>query len=78
MATGIFNSGTNVGALLTPLVVPRITLYLGLGLGVRRSPALLGFLWLGFWWIRCIARRSSIRGCRPRNSPTSRAIRPKR
>ncbi len=29
LATGIFNSGTNVGALLTPLVVPWITLNWG-------------------------------------------------
>ncbi len=29
LATGIFNSGTNIGALVTPLVVPWITLYWG-------------------------------------------------
>src|SRR3954465_1838232 len=28
-ATGLFNSGTNIGALLTPLVVPAITLWWG-------------------------------------------------
>ena len=37
LATGIFNSGTNVGALVTPLVVPWITLHVRLGLGVHRD-----------------------------------------
>lgn len=51
LATGIFNSGTNVGALLTPLAVPWITLHWGwqwafIGTG------LTGFLWLAWWlWI---------------------------
>ncbi len=36
LATGIFNSGTNVGALVAPLVVPWITLT-GVGLGVHRD-----------------------------------------
>jgi ACS family hexuronate transporter-like MFS transporter len=48
-ATGIFNSGTNVGALLTPLVVPPITLYLGWYWAFIIT-GLLGFLWIGFWW----------------------------
>jgi ACS family hexuronate transporter-like MFS transporter len=50
LATGIFNSGTNVGALITPLVVPWITLHWGwewafIGTG------LTGFFWLA-WWLR--------------------------
>ena len=48
-ATGIFNSGTNVGALVTPLVVPPITLYLGWYWAFVIT-GLLGFLWIGFWW----------------------------
>ena len=48
-ATGIFNSGTNVGALLTPLVVPPITLYLGWYWAFVIT-GLIGFLWIGFWW----------------------------
>ena len=36
LATGLFNSGTNIGAVVTPIVVPWITLYLGVVLGVRR------------------------------------------
>lgn len=48
LATGIFNSGTNVGALLTPLIVPFISQRLGwewafIGTG------LIGFLWLAWW-----------------------------
>ena len=42
LATGIFNSGTNIGALVTPLVVPVDHAVLGLVLGVRhhRGPGL--------------------------------------
>ena len=35
-ATGIFNAGTNIGALLTPLIVPVITIVVGMGVGVHR------------------------------------------
>lgn len=50
LATGIFNSGTNVGALVTPLIVPAIAAKWGwqwafIGTG------LLGFLWLAWWMI---------------------------
>ena len=48
LATGIFNSGTNVGAVLTPLVVPSITLYWGWYWAFIITGA-LGFLWLFFW-----------------------------
>ena len=53
LATGVFNSGTNVGALLTPLIVPWITLRFGwqwafVGTG------LTGFVWL-IWWARAYA-----------------------
>ena len=49
LATGIFNSGTNIGALLTPLIVPAMAAAWGwqsafIGTGV------LGFLWL-VWWL---------------------------
>jgi ACS family hexuronate transporter-like MFS transporter len=49
LATGIFNAGTNIGAILTPLVVPWIVLRWGwraafVGIGA------LGFVWLAFWW----------------------------
>jgi ACS family hexuronate transporter-like MFS transporter len=48
LATGIFNAGTNMGAIVTPLLVPWIALKWGwqwafVGTGV------LGFLWLLLW-----------------------------
>jgi MFS transporter, ACS family, hexuronate transporter len=48
LATGIFNAGTNLGAILTPLVVPWLVGLWGwrgafLGVGA------LGFIWLIFW-----------------------------
>ena len=49
LATGIFNSGTNVGALATPLVVPWITLNWG-WYWAFIATGILGFAWLLFWW----------------------------
>lgn len=48
LATGIFNSGTNVGAVITPLVVPWITLHWGWQWAFIATGA-IGFLWLLFW-----------------------------
>ena len=48
LATGIFNSGTNVGAIATPLVVPWITLTWGWYWAFIIT-GLLGFIWLAFW-----------------------------
>ncbi len=48
-ATGIFNSGTNIGALLTPLIVPWITLRWGWSWAFIATGA-VGFVWLAFWW----------------------------
>ncbi len=50
LATGIFNSGTNIGALVTPLVVPWITLSFGWYWAFIVTGA-LGFLWLAAWWL---------------------------
>jgi ACS family hexuronate transporter-like MFS transporter len=50
LATGLFNSGTNVGALITPLVVPWITIAWGWYWAFVATGA-LGFLWLAWWWI---------------------------
>jgi MFS transporter, ACS family, hexuronate transporter len=47
-ATGLFNSGTNVGALVTPLVVPWITLTYGWYWAFIATGA-LGFAWLLLW-----------------------------
>jgi ACS family hexuronate transporter-like MFS transporter len=49
LATGIFNSGTNVGALATPLIVPWITLNYGWRWAFIATGA-LGLLWLAVWW----------------------------
>src|SRR5215204_3787550 len=50
LATGIFNSGTNIGAVIAPVVVPWI-----LGLyGWRQAfiwTGAIGFVWLIFWLI---------------------------
>ena len=48
LATGIFNSGTNVGALATPLLVPIITLAWGWQWAFILTGA-VGFVWLAFW-----------------------------
>jgi MFS transporter, ACS family, hexuronate transporter len=50
LATGIFNSGTNIGALLTPIVVPPL-LVLGGWEGAFIVTGLLGFLWVIWWWV---------------------------
>jgi ACS family hexuronate transporter-like MFS transporter len=49
LATGVFNSGTNVGALLTPLVVPWLTIQYGWPAAFIATGA-LGVLWLFLWW----------------------------
>jgi MFS transporter, ACS family, hexuronate transporter len=48
LATGIFNAGTNVGAIITPLIVPWIVVHWGwrgafVGIGA------IGFVWLFIW-----------------------------
>jgi len=50
LATGIFNAGTNVGALLTPLVVPWIALHLGWTWAFILT-GLVGFVWVAAWWL---------------------------
>lgn len=47
-ATGIFNSGTNVGAILAPLVVPIIAVTMGWQWAFILTGA-IGFVWLYFW-----------------------------
>ncbi len=76
LATGIFNSGTNIGALVTPLVVPWITLYWGWYWAFVITGA-LGFLWLFFWIPLYRAPEDHPRSARP-SSRTSAAIRPTR
>jgi ACS family hexuronate transporter-like MFS transporter len=49
LSTGIFNSGTNIGALVTPLVVPWITLRWGWQWAFVLT-GLTGFFWVVAWW----------------------------
>jgi ACS family hexuronate transporter-like MFS transporter len=51
LATGIFNAGTNIGAIVTPLVVPWIAVHLGWRWAFLLTGA-IGFVWLIFWlWL---------------------------
>ena len=49
LATGLFNSGANVGAILAPLCVPWITLHYGWQMAFIVLGA-TGFVWLYFWY----------------------------
>jgi ACS family hexuronate transporter-like MFS transporter len=48
LATGIFNAGTNVGAVVAPLSVPWIAVTFGWQMAFVATGA-LGFVWLIFW-----------------------------
>src|SRR6266404_221000 len=48
LATGIFNAGTNVGAIVAPLTVPWIAIHLGWQWAFVLTGA-IGFVWLLFW-----------------------------
>lgn len=50
LATGIFNSGSNVGAILAPLTVPWIAVNWGWESAFIVIGA-IGFLWMFFWYI---------------------------
>jgi ACS family hexuronate transporter-like MFS transporter len=50
LATGIFNSGTNVGAIIAPLTVPLIAIYFGWQWAFILTGA-IGFIWLIFWFV---------------------------
>ena len=50
LATGIFNSGANVGAILAPLTVPWIAVNYGWESAFILVGA-IGFLWIIFWYI---------------------------
>lgn len=50
LATGIFNSGSNIGALIAPLLVPWLTLSFGWPTAFLVTGA-LGFAWLAVWWL---------------------------
>lgn len=49
-ATGIFNSGSNIGAIVAPLVVPWLTITYGWQEAFIVTGA-LGFFWIILWWV---------------------------
>lgn len=50
LATGIFNSGTNIGALVAPLMVPYLALHFGWHSAFVFTGS-LGFLWVILWML---------------------------
>ena len=49
-ATGVFNSGTTIGAIIAPIIVTAITLQWGWRWAFIVT-GLLGFIWVAFWWL---------------------------
>jgi ACS family hexuronate transporter-like MFS transporter len=49
-ATGLFNAGTNIGALVTPMIIPAVTLAWGWR-GAFIVTGLAGFVWLPIWFL---------------------------
>ena len=49
LATGLFNSGANVGAVVAPILVPFLTLRFGWQMSFVVIGA-VGFVWVLFWW----------------------------
>lgn len=49
LATGIFNSGTNIGAVVAPILVPWVLGVYGWQMAFVLT-GLVGFIWLIFWW----------------------------
>lgn len=50
LATGIFNSGANIGAVAAPIIVPLLLNFYGWEMAFIATGA-IGFVWLIFWWI---------------------------
>ncbi|HEY0660210.1 MAG TPA: MFS transporter [Lysobacter sp.] len=68
LATGLFNSGANVGAIVAPAIIPALALALGWRMAFVLIGA-LGLLWVPLWWSTCrpVAQH-------PRVSPAERAF----
>ncbi|MBN8824339.1 MULTISPECIES: MFS transporter [unclassified Spirosoma] len=49
LATGLFNAGTNIGAVVAPIAVPWILGVYGWQVAFILT-GLIGFIWLFFWW----------------------------
>ena len=50
LATGVFNSGANIGAVVAPIMVPLLLSSLGWQMAFIITGS-LGFIWLIFWWV---------------------------
>ena len=50
LAIGIFNAGSNIGAILTPLLVPAITLAFGWRMAFLLTGS-FSIVWLPLWWL---------------------------
>ncbi len=64
LATGIFNSGANIGAVVAPLVVPWLAINYGWQSAFIATGA-LGFIWLAFW-LAIYSKPEEHRGISPR------------
>lgn len=64
LATGIFNSGSNVGAIVAPALVPWLTLTFGWQAAFVATGA-IGFLWVVLW-LRLYEKPERKKGVRPR------------
>jgi len=63
LATGIFNSGANIGAVVAPIVVPWLTVNYG-WYGAFVATGAIGFFWLLFWFL-LYARPEEKKGLSP-------------
>lgn len=50
LATGVFNSGSNIGSILVPLTVPYIAITWGWQWAFILT-GMIGFVWLAFWFV---------------------------
>ena len=77
LAIGIFNSGTNVGAILCPLAVPAIAAAWGFRAAFIAT-GLLGMLWLVAWavWYRAPSEQQRLQGAERRHIESDREAAP--
>ena len=64
LATGIFNSGTNIGAIIAPLTVPFIAVAWGWQWAFIIT-GLIGFIWLVLWQMHYTSPENSIKLTKP-------------
>jgi ACS family hexuronate transporter-like MFS transporter len=50
LAIGVFNAGSNIGAILTPILVPAVTLAFGWRMAFLLTSS-FSLIWLPIWWI---------------------------